>query len=146
MKPSSGENSVYPSKFTSALEKEIGESLEQTLTPPWRLQYPTASLDVRSGSWAIHYTPDFLITNSATGHALAVEVKSSLSLSMANIIKFQHIQSALKEQGTDFLMVVPHGSRDDPEPNAQLGEYGIHAVGVSSGVDAASEIEKQLVT
>jgi hypothetical protein len=140
------ENSAYPSKFASALEKEIGESLEQTLAPPWRLQYPTASLDVRSGSWAMNYTPDFLITNSATGHTLAVEVKSSLSLSMANIVKLQHIQSALKAQGKDFLLVVHRGSRDDPEPNADLGEYGIHAVGVNRAVDAASEIEKQLAT
>lgn len=146
MKTSSEEDFAYPSKFASTLEKEIGASLEQTLAPPWRLQYPTESLDVRSGSWSINYIPDFLITNSATGHTLAVEIKSSLSLSMANIIKLQHIQSALKEQGKDFLLVVHRGSRDDPEPNADLGEYGLHAVGVNRAVDAASEIEKQLAT
>lgn len=146
MKTSSGENSAYPSKYASALEKEIGKSLEQTLAPPWSLQYPTESVDVRAGSWAIDYTPDFLITNSATGHALAVEVKSSLSLSLANIIKFRHIQSALKEMGTDFLVVVHNGSPDDPEPNAHLGEYGIHAIGVNRAIDAAHEIEKQLAS
>lgn len=144
MKTNSGENSAYPSKYASALEKEIGKSLEQTLAPPWSLQYPSESIDVRAGSWAVNYTPDFLITNSATGHALAVELKSSLSLSIANILKLHHIQSALREKGTDFLIVVHDGSPDDPEPNAQLGEYGIHAVGASRAVDAANEIEKQL--
>jgi hypothetical protein len=39
----------------------------------------------------INYTPDFLIRNETTGQVLAVEIKSGLSLSLANIIKFQRI-------------------------------------------------------
>jgi hypothetical protein len=146
MKTNFGGKSTFPREYASAVEREIGESLERTLTPPWSLKYLTEPLDVRSGNWGINYIPDFLITNSTTGHALAVEVKSSLSLSIANIVKLQHIQSALERQETDLLVVVHGGSPDDPGPNARLGEYGIKAIGVRGAIDAASEIEKQLAT
>jgi hypothetical protein len=143
MTRSEGE-STSTRQYASAVEKEIGESLERTLTPPWSLKYHGEVLDVRSAGGGISYTPDFLITNEATGQALAVEIKSSLSLSIANIIKFQHIQSAFEKKGTDFLVVVHGHLPEDAAANARLGEYGINAVGVSRAIDAASEIEKQL--
>lgn len=133
-------------EYASAVEKAIGESLERKLTPPWSLKYHGESLDVRSAGGGINYTPDFLITNEATGQALAVEIKSSFSLSLANIIKFQHIQSAFEKLGTDFLVVVHGDLPEDARANVRLGEYGINAVGVNRAIDAASEIEKQLTT
>lgn len=133
-------------EYSSALEKQIGDSLQRTLAPPWSLEYPAQSVDVRTGGGQMNYTPDFLIRNSTTGNALAVELKSSSSLSIPNIIKLQHVQAALEKQGTAFLIVVHDGSRDEPVANARLGEYGINAVGVSGAVDAAGAIEKQLAT
>jgi hypothetical protein len=132
--------------YASAVEKEIGESLKNRLVPPWGLKYPTESVGVSSGSWTMNYAPAFLITNSATGRVLAVEVKSSLSLSLPNILKLQHIQTALKQVGVDFLLVVHGGSFEEPGPNSRLSEYGVHAVDVSGDVDAAGEIKKWLRT
>ena len=125
----------------SKVDQEIAESIERKLTPPWRLQYHRESLDVGFAGWAIHYTPDFVLTNETTGQALAVEIKNSVSLSMLNIIKLQHIQSAFEKLGTDFLVVVRGDASDDGRANLRLAEYGIHAV---AATEAASEIEKQL--
>ena len=120
---------------------EIAESIERKLNPPWRLQYQEESLDVSVAGWAIHYTPNFVLTNETTGQALAVEIKNSVSLSMPNILKLQHIQSAFAKLGTDFLVVVRGDASDDGRANLRLAEYGIHSV---AATDAASEIEKQL--
>jgi hypothetical protein len=75
--------------YSSPFEKEIGESLQRTLAAPWRLEYPARSVDVLTGTGQMDYTPDFLIANRSTGRAVAVEVKSNLSLSIPNILKLQ---------------------------------------------------------
>lgn len=98
------------------------------------------------GSADMHYTPDFLIRNAATGHALAVEVKSTISLSLPNVLKISDIKAAFEKQGTDFLVVVHGDAHDTPRANARLNEFGINAVGVSRPADAAAEIEKQLTS
>lgn len=143
MMNSSATQTASQRQYASAAETELIESLESMLTYPWRLKYPEESLDVRAGA-GINYTPNFLIMNETTGRALAVEIKNSLSLSLPNIIKLQHIQSAFKNLGTDFLVVVHGDVSEDAGANARLSHYGINAVGVSRAIDAARAIEKQL--
>jgi hypothetical protein len=142
----SGATLTRQREYSSAVEKEIGESLEGKINRPWSVKYPGEPLETDTAGLGIHYTPDFVITNEETGQVLAVEVKSYLSLSLPNIIKFQHIQSALEKSGADFFLVVHGDSSESAGADARLGEYGIHAVGVSRPIDAATEIEKQLAT
>jgi hypothetical protein len=85
-----------------------------------------------------------MLRNVETGQMLVVEVKHSLSLSVANIVKFQQIRYAFEHAGADLLVIV-HGDGDAAsEANARLGAYGIKAIGAASPGDAAVAIERQL--
>jgi hypothetical protein len=130
--------------YGSALEQEIVEAVGRSLKSPWTLQQQTIPLDLSATDVDLHYTPDFVIRNESNGHVLAVEVKSSSSLSMANVIKLQHIQNAFQESGTDFLLVVHNVDAEAKGKNAQLTEYGLNAVDINRPDQAAVEIEKQL--
>lgn len=142
MNTSREKNGSVTRRYLSSFEKEIGETLQKTLPAPWRLEYAAVPLDVLTGTGPMNYTPDFLITNPSTGHSVAIEVKSNLSLSMPNILKLQDIQAALAKNGTDFLIVVQQAS-DEPR-NDRLDDYGLNAVSVHGISHAAEEIEKKL--
>jgi hypothetical protein len=130
--------------YSSPFEKEIGESLQRTLAAPWRLEYPARSVDVLTGTGQMDYTPDFLIANRSTGRAVAVEVKSNLSLSIPNILKLQDIQAALEKQGTGFFVVVHWVPSDEPLRDERLADYGLDAVSARGALHAVEEIEKRL--
>lgn len=133
-----------PREYASAVEREIAHALERTLTAPWKLQSRIESLEVPSVGSGWRYTPDFVIRNESTGETLSVEVKSSLSLSMPNLIKLHEIQSAVESDGSKFLLLVHANTGDTAKPSSMTGEYGVNAVTVSGASEAAHVIEEHL--
>jgi hypothetical protein len=138
------ESPASPLRYDSALEREIVETLVRTLPSPWKLQQHAPLLDVPAPGLDFPYTPDIVIKNESTGQSLSVEVKSSVSLSLLNIMTLQRIQSAIEKLGGDFLLLVQGEAPGSRGAKPWLSEYGINAVGVSQAADAAGEIEKQL--
>lgn len=135
-----------PREYASTAEKEIAEFLVKTLAAPWKLQPEVMPMEVPSAGGGLRYVPDFLIVNEATGDSLSVEVKSSRSLSMPNLIKFHDIQTAIEGAGARFLLLVHADSPDAASAKSRLGEFGVRAATVRSAADAAHVIEEQLST
>jgi hypothetical protein len=136
-----GESSAVPLEYRSACEREIITTLLRTLPAPWKL---LPSLDVPVPGLDFQYTPDLVIKNETTGQSMSVEVESSVSLSLPNIMKFRRIQAAIEQSGGDFLLVVHGETPGSGGARRWLGEYGVNAVGASKAVEVAGVIEKQL--
>jgi hypothetical protein len=133
------------SQYRSAAELTITKQLSAHLPRHFVLEKRSAAIEVPLAvGQSFSYLPDLLVKNIETGEVLPVEVKTQQSLSLANVVKLKFINSAYKEMGKHFLLVVCALGAPDTVKKRRVRDEGIDAIWTEDGIDAAAEIAKVL--
>lgn len=128
-------------QFMSLTEQAIAEALSATLPRQFVLENRPERIDVPlSEGERLTYTPDILIRNTETGSILPIEVKTSQSLSLANVMMFKYISAAYKSLGQDFILVICESGSEDVAKKNRLSDKQIHSIWARDGAQAATKI------
>lgn len=134
----------YSPRFMSSFEEQASACLARTLTPPWSLRAEPEPLYIPYPDGEGKYTPSLLIENKATGRKQAVAIISDLSISIRNMVRWQHVQDTLSKTGMGFVIIVHGGAHERDKGCGRLHAYGLNAITAGSHTDAASGIIRQL--
>ena len=124
----STEKAERPTRLFNKLEEEVFAAL-RGLPPRYEVTRNPEQFKFEADG-IYYYEPD-MVVSGPDGRRLVVEVKSHHSLSLSNMAKLAAIQRRTKNEGMEFLVVVPDALSTQPANG--LREFGDLHISYSQG-------------
>lgn len=133
-----------PNAPMSLAERSVLEALEQ-LPSVYEVTRNVPRIQLQddwSGSLPSLYEPDFVVRNGV-GQQVLIEVKSEAALSLANMVRLAAIDTAVRQSGNGFLLLVLDSGGIKSRATSMPEFKNLHIRFIRSPFEAVSAVEQE---